>query len=231
MKIKLISDFVDYYDHHFCMSFQQPQAVYVRRSIQGLPRPEIFQYLEQSGYWTPINDYLPNIFQKMGRDIESILTKQIVVYLDQNKHQGIDKIKMSVQEAMQPKYFGFYASEYINSSILPISYRKLVIGKRSFLLKYRSNHEWKSNCGDVYIDVLKELECEENYSYVPIYAIDFVETNSQIHTPFSNDDLNELYAVDFNISPQLDKTGIEEIVSPKQVYKEIVDFYKYRYFS
>jgi hypothetical protein len=92
-----------------------------------------------------------------------------------------------------------------------VSYRYLNIGNRQWKLKYKSDHEFFSNCGDVEITLIEEILYDTLKVPFPLkgrnfWAIDFV----------ANDLAGEL-AVDYNTSPQIGKTPIENILTPTEV--------------
>lgn len=174
-------------------------------STSGMDRYEMYIYLESLGFNVPIYGIL-NDFRKLKKDIN-----KVVVHLDLKSHRGENKILLDYEEALE-KYRGKFATEYIETDgEFGVSYRYLRIGDEAFWLLYKSKNDWRSNCGsDIKIDI---LEIEKNTPPViksPLYAIDLVF-----------DKYNNYHAIDFNISPGIKGTGVEDILKPKEVVDKI----------
>lgn len=210
MKIKLNSDFLDIYDHYFCQSWENEDEIFDRMSINDISRMQMFMFFEDLGIKTPIWGY---INRSLKYERLSYELRDVVVYLDEFSHRGNRKLKMPFSEACQ-NFDGYLCSQYVNNyNKCSESYRYLKVGRYTFLLKYTSNHEWMSNCGNVDIKILKQFDFDYYNIDCPLYAIDFVEKD------FTK------YAVDFNTSPGLKNTGIEAYLTNKQIYEEIENFY------
>ena len=206
MKIKLNSDFIDYYDHWFCRSTESPDFVFNRYSRSGLSRKPMFDELCNLGFNTPRYGEVKNLVNYTNN-------RFIIVYLDEYSHQGEDKIKCS------PKFAHLNYPDYLGSEFLEegngFSYRLLKVGNLCFKLSYSSKYSWKSNCGDVRIKLFNYIKLNEfiNTKQYPLLAIDFVLHNGG------------MYAFDLNTAPLLKCTGIENWFSSKEIYKEIENFY------
>jgi hypothetical protein len=89
-------------------------------------------------------------------------------------------------------------------------------------LEYTSIEDWRSNCGDGDIQLFfrdkTELLSDHQYKDLlifkyPLFAIDFVPVD------------NEIYAVDFNIAPQVKGTGVEKVLTAKEAVDSIKKAY------
>lgn len=204
VKIKLLSDFVDYYDHWFDLE----GITFNRFSYSGMKRSEALRYLSSLGLMVPtfgkVRD-LPRLIDGYFHQLTDV-----VVYLDETAHKGEGKVKMPLSEALE-KYPDHLATEYIQ--VLPAfascSWRYLQVGDKRFWLQYFSRNDWRSNCGEVEIKVLsKEKDGYCPSIKYPLFAVDFLPAG-------------HLYAVDFNISPQIRGTGIEDILPSREAAEAI----------
>ena len=219
MKIKLLTNFHDYYDHHFDLD----GYVFDRRDNIGMSRPEMFEFFKEKNIDCARNGLVKNLIPKIKKDWDDIhseafqtMKPEIVVYLDNNSHRGENKILLECDEALE-KYPDYYSSEFMpscqNYKKYAISYRSLIIGNCCFFLKY-SSESWKSNCGNnLEIEILRKYNHNLNIKY-PIFAIDCIKFN------------NKYIAIDFNQSPRIEGTGIEDILKPKDVRNLIEEYYK-----
>ena len=197
MKLKLVSDFHDFYDMWFD---RDGDTVLERVTTSGLSRGPMLNFLNTHGVETV----------RFGTCSELLIDgcKKLVVYKDVNSHCGDGKILMDAENAAIsfPNYLG---SEY-NPITIGESIRHLQFGKLWFKIKYKSVDDWRSNCGsDVDIHIIDVGESYHPTIDAPIFAIDFVETPSG------------LLAVDYNIAPGCRWTGIEQYVKPKVVVDSI----------
>jgi hypothetical protein len=150
----------------------------------------------------PKNNYL--------RDLGIKDNEFAVIYLNNYSHRGADKILRVYSEALTD-YKDNYASQYIGADyrtgMNSVSYRHLQVGARAWRLKYISKNSWQSNNAEkIEIEILEEAEPLLCYS--PLFAIDFVEVDN-------------LYAIDFNTSPGIKGTGLEDIISAQEIYNLI----------
>ena len=64
-RIRIQSDFRDYYDHAFCGSHETPDAIFQRHSRGGMNRQEMFAALEAAGLLVPrhglVRDLVPTL--------------------------------------------------------------------------------------------------------------------------------------------------------------------------
>lgn len=195
MKVKLISDFLDYYDHHF----DRDGVEFFRKSRTCLSRSEIFGLLKSKDFDTPVHGICKHLsYYFMPESL-------VVLHLDEYAHCGEGKELIRYDEASR-SYPDHFITEYLKGEVPGLSIRHLTIGNRSWLLEYKSEDDWRSNAGNVEIKVIKELEgSSKSISLLPLYAIDFVK------------DFDVFYAIDFNTSPGLKYTGMEDVLQPKEV--------------
>ena len=224
MKIALHSDFRDYYDHWFCGTWENPDIIFKRMTSSGFPRPAMLQYLQELGLTVPaygrvvelVHDLKMNIDEDIREGMSSICS--VVIHNDINAHAGEGKILCSYNDALE-NYPNAFAVEHIPStpSGMGLSLRYLRVGLRQFWLRYSSSDDWRSNCGEVNIELL----CEESKVIssqlmgvpYPLFAVDFIIGD-------------KLYAVDFNIAPGVKGTGIEAILPAVDAHQAIVDAIK-----
>ena len=219
--IGLKSDFTDYYDHWFVGSWQSPSLHYYRFTYDDVPRSEIFRWMDERGipvpYFGLVNDlYKKTVKERWGKDSHIFgEVVNFVVYTDEYAHASQGKLLLTANEAIEtyPQYF---AVEFIptNPLCLGLSYRYLRVGRRQFWLRYKSLDSWMSNYGSVEIQYLCEEKKADSFYFDPVCAIDFIT------------DGIKFYAVDYNKSPRLSRTGIDEVVPAKEVYNWIEEYYE-----
>lgn len=205
IKIKLESDFLDYYDHWFDFEGQ----AFKRHSSSGMSRSEMFDFLEQIGVKTPPHGSPQQVFNQIGDS-----TSSVVVYINQYAHRGEGKILLPILEAIQ-KYPSHLCSLYYPT--LPTgseSFRYLQIGDKRYWLRYTSS-DWRSNYGDTQIEILSQKEdgFHSNIN-LPLFAIDFIT------------DCKIFCAIDFNIAPGVRHTGIEDILPAKEAAAAIKRWFR-----
>lgn len=220
MKLKLMSDFRDYYDHQFDLDGEP----FERISTSGMGRREMLAYLNSIGMTTPefgtVAELAPNGYP-------------LVVYTDERAHRGEGKAVMlpwDAQEqhpdALAARYYGGlttcplsaywgqtskHGGEHISNRCRSSTVRYLTVGRRTWALGYYSMTDWRSNCGEGDVEVLDEITDVGMAKRIrqlidrPLWAID---------TIFSEH--HEL-AVDFNIAPGLRGTGIEDILTATEI--------------
>lgn len=212
-KARLRSDFLDYYDHHFDAI---ADVTFERFSYAGMSRREMFLYLSSLGLCVP-----PYGTPQEVLDQRDDFTKQypqlteVVVYLDEKAHRGEAKIKVPVLQAIK-EYPCHLAALHLQATMSGngLTWRYLQIGTKVFWLQYVSKNDWRSNCGEVEIKILSQ-EKNGYHPHVnhPLFAIDFVPLEKT------------LYAVDFNIAPQVKGTGVEKVLSAAEAADEIKKLY------
>lgn len=218
MKLILRSDFIDYYDHHFdILSRPQVHLTYSRMSRNNHTRLDNLVYMRENlNLLVPEFGTVDEISKRMRF---STRTPEVVVYLDPKAHQGDGKEKLPLEDALR-KHPQNLCTLYLSEEP-SVSYRLIGIGENGprVWLKYSSsNHPWKSNVGEVDIERVawrgtKKPDRGHIPSVVshisPVFAIDFVANGGN------------MYAVDFNHSPLLRWTGVEELIEPKEIVEGI----------
>jgi hypothetical protein len=218
MKLRLVSDFRDYYDHWFDLDGQP----FERIAVGGMSRPEMLAYLDTLDLTAPRHG-----------TVRELATEgfPLVVYTDERAHRGEGKQVMLPWDAEREYPDTFAARYYGGLTICPITaywptaehnhheqkcrsstLRYLTVGRRTWVLGYWSDTDWRSNCGEGGVCVLDEMSplsikwrgIREKVG-LPLWAFDAILTESQ-----------EI-AVDFNIAPGLRGTGMEDVLSPAEV--------------
>lgn len=219
LKLQLKTDFHDYYDHWFDREGQ----IFERMSHSGMSRREMFDFFEQIGLKTPPHGTPEQIFNTLSeqdKEAEDFAQKHdmnffhVVVYLDETAHRGEGKILVPLIEAIQ-KYPNAFCSLYYPTLLLgSTSLRYLQIGDKVFWLQYTSD-DWRSNYGNVKIKVLSH-EKDKFHSKInlPLFAVDF------IFGP------NFIWAIDFNIAPEVKGIGVENILPAKEAVAAIKRWYQ-----
>lgn len=207
-KLRIISNFFDYYD---LLSFSYAKNIYHRFDCLGIKRSSAFKLFNKHEILTPTNGLVKDIILNIdGND-------ELIIYLNEYSHRGEDKIKIKKCD-INKQYYDKYCSLYINTEkddIKGLSTRYLQIGNRSFWVEYASYDDWRSNYGENgYIKVIDEVMDDEKISLdvkYPVFAIDFVKNK------------HYKYAIDFNSAPLLKGTGIESILSASDVINLILE--------
>lgn len=211
IKLSLKSDFRDYYDVWFDRE-DETNNIFERYSNSGMNRLEMFQYLSWKKLDVVKNGYVYELYEenKVLNNIE-----KVVVYHDINAHRSEGKELMTLEDAYE-KYPDSLCSKYIQS--FGTSYRWLQIGMWGFFLKYKNQDDWRNNVGNNVDIKLLSMDIRDKYDkrYIkhPLYAVDFVL------------DKNAFWAIDFNIAPRVKGTGVEKILSGRQVVETIKDWYR-----
>lgn len=212
MKLKLYSDYRDYFDHMFDLS----GTPFIRFSQDFLSKKNQLALLSAAGFLVPRSNYLYKLIYSYD------WIGKYVVYTDPSMHRGEGKILLNREDIIMgklddPSLFECYASQFIDTnSTQPKSHRILNIGRRQFKIEYTSDDLWRSNCGNVKIEFCGELEesCKipSPLDTRALWAIDFVGT----------------FTVDLNTSPGLIGSGIEDILTATEVVDLLKEFYEKR---
>lgn len=204
--LKLKSNFLDYYDHQFDLSGEE----FRRMSNEGMNRIEMLDFMKSKRLIVPPYGVVRHLEHHAYITPEAF----VVVHLDINSHRGENKLLVRYSEALE-QYPDAFMVMYA-SSFKGVSWRYLKVGSRSFILRYESD-DWRSNWNT------KEIIVEsEDASWIkiaidaPLFAIDFVKNEK------SEGD-KVMVAIDYNIAPQIKGTGIEDILSAKEVVQLIAD--------
>lgn len=224
MKIKIKSDFRDYYDHAFCGSYEKPDAVFQRQSKGGMSRSAMFAAFELAGLLTPrhgmVRDLVPALKAEYANYPKALWQMmQVVVHIDEQAHAGEGKLALPYEEALS-RYPKQFAVEFLPTvaGMGAVSYRCLRIGLRIFVLRYTSMNDWRSNCGETHIEYLGstgEIDPETTlfFDLSPMIAIDYVQLGPVF------------YALDLNIVPGLKGTGIEKAMPPAAVFETVSEWF------
>lgn len=211
MQLKLNSDFFDYYDS----VFDEDGLEFRRVTTDGPNRKQMFYLFKRLGLQTPL-------FGNYQDFVNNIYAGQVVIHKNINSHIGQDK---------ELKYFGLLTEEdrqcflveyiYHPLTILfdykGLSTRYLFVGNRCFKMRYTSDNDWRSNCGNSWVsdfDMVVPIPIYRSRIPYPMFAIDFV-----------GDDM-ELKAIDFNVAPGIPKEFLNKYMSPTQIYLELKSWYK-----
>lgn len=210
MKIALKSDFRDCYDKYFTTTLMPYDAIFTRVMKTFVPKHQQFQVLSHMGLSTPLIGIIRDMFNAGHR-----LDQWVVVYGDLFEHASGGKRIMLLKDAME-----FYPDNFCSVFIEPkenaTSYRFLQVGARAFWLKYKSDDQWRSNVGDVKVEVLRETDPKYAIGY-PLLGIDFIE-----HV---DGGLDKRDAIDFNTSPSLTPLMVDGFMTEKQMYQEIHNWF------
>lgn len=210
MKVKLKSDFRDFYDHAFDL---KADRVFTRLAKTTVRKDIDLQYAQHQG--------IPTIVP-IPISSSRLISYPIVLHTDITSHRGESKQlvfnaidvmsiinKTRCQEAFYTPFVGSPGK----------SYRTLWIGNRyRCQLFYESFDDWRSNVGNVEITILDFEEGDwsddirKHFSECPLLAFDFVEDSRGVR-----------HLIDINAAPGLSGTGIEDMIYPGSIYEAIRD--------
>jgi hypothetical protein len=208
MMVYLKSDFMDYYD----FMFDSTGHIFERMSVTDMSRADALQKLASIGFPTPAWGTVHRLITRFPYSIS------VVVYEVENAHRGMFKHLLRLDEAMK-RFPNKLASLYVPPSFddedeKPSSFRYLRIGAKRFWLQYTSEDDWRSNCGsnvEIKLETppLHLTDFHDN-EHIPLLAIDFVKCC-----------YGGCLAIDYNTSPGLRGTPIEEEMTATQIVEEI----------
>lgn len=208
MKLILESDFSDYYDYQFdVIKTPSVHHIYRRSSRDRTPRLELLSYVrDQMGLLVPEFGTVREVSERVRFDKSG---KHLVVYTNEFSHFGDGKERLGLKSALS-RFPLKPCTLYMQPDEKAQSFKYVAVGHdMRVLLRYTSNHEWKSNVGDVSIEVVEYKGDKLVSHHYPIFSIDFVVSNG---IP---------YAVDFNSSPKLMGTPVEELLEPEEIVEEM----------
>jgi hypothetical protein len=217
-KVYLVSNFRDYYDHHF--SIEGDARRFHRNSTA------IYSKLEQLTILKAF-ELRPPHFGVIRKDI--VHSRKVVVYLDEYAHRGEGKIVVGKTEALNydGKTFASYIEDETPGNVHHIRY--LRFGSRWFWLHYQQldSKEWRSNVGDVKVCRLdeKDVSYYTNYREIVPFLHTFTGLFPMIAVDFLVDKHFQLCGIDINTSPQIKGTTVEDVVKPTEIVDEIVEFF------
>ena len=194
-KLKIDSDFVDYYD---ILSSDDTDIVYKRISKNREQRAKDLKYLRTLGLKTlelrQVNQFV--------RD-----TEPIVVYTNPKGHNSLGKEIMRVGEALK-MYGNYTASRYIKPDN-GYSMKYLQIGKQRYALYFKKDIDDISLKMGRLVNIVKAEPEYNRLIGLPIYSIDYIPHNG------------EMIATDFNCIENLKRLGIDSVISAEEVISEI----------
>jgi hypothetical protein len=202
-KVQLKSDFDEAYDKFFIIEGK----VFERMTSQEPDKIEQLKKLKSLGYTVPLSGTVLEVAENADN---------LIVYTDITSHDGKDKILIKAEDALE-KYPNNFCSKYIEcSQQITTSYKLLQIGKRQFIIRYSSDHEWISNKGRYAIDILAESPVKQYIEAInnPIWSIDYICDINNHDSPV---------AVDLNYSPKFHELELNFLISNKEIAKEIYD--------
>lgn len=191
--IKIESNFKDYYDK--LGTDLNPIAVYNRHRSEEA-RGSLLGQLRNMGIKT--------IELKAARDCDNTV-KKLVVYTNPRLHESKGKRIVRLDEA-RLMFSNNLASKYYEEAN-GVTLKFLQVGARRFRVTLKSDGQslQEGNVTDIV-----ELASELNFCIMhPIFSIDYITTGK------------EMIAIDFNKVQQLDKIGMESVLSPGEVITEI----------
>lgn len=213
--MKLVSDFSDYYDHHF--DGKGPE--FRRVSTEGPTKREQFDILAKAGYRVPPHGLVSDVHGSYWES-EQGRVKWVVAYEDERAHCGEGKRLLSDMEVKWGGNVNRLSEHYRLNSLFcsayvgfpfnrpSVSWRLLQIGRQRFWIEYKGDNDWRSNVGEGSCEVIGHEMGVNASLHKSLYAIDFVLGK-------------ELYAIDFNVSPGIRGSGVEKLMSAKAVVNEL----------
>ncbi len=191
----------------------------------GPDKQEQLSLLEKAGFAVPPHGLVGDV---MGTwwEAEKKWIRWVVAYEDVKAHCGEGKVvlchnRMRSDQSCLTKHAELYRQECLFCTAFvgsphaqpSVSWRLLQIGVHRVWLEYTSKTDWRSNYGDGDISVIGTELNAGRYPRLdfPLFAVDFVPGK-------------ELWAVDLNVSPGMRGTGVENILSSKQVVEAIGSF-------
>ena len=211
MKIKLKSDFYDFYDHLFDLD---GGIIWERMTRTKRSRADDIKLLHSVGYPTPAFGKIK--FFKSLNNTEN----RYIVYTDPYAHCGEGKC-IVFHEDLDNFDDNLYCSVYIPSRVA-YHIRHLVVGDWFIVLKYKSNHEWLSSYAPtIKIEQVSRIE-DKFKKFLPIFNI-----QRELESPLVALDGKFMDGIlcffDLNTAPAL--TLLEGIFSPKEVEEAIRNFW------
>ena len=196
--LKLISDFHDFYD---CWFDRNAETEFRRVTTDGFDRIQMFDFFsKKKEFFNPAeHGFVRDIWKK---------SRKLVVYTDLKAHRGEGKLLLPSDQAIEQRPNSF-ASVYIESEAK--SYRILQIGDMAFHIDYASDDKWRSNVGDVKVEVASIDHAYDPLRDYALVAVDYVMNR-----------YGEAFAVDLNIAPGIGGTGVEDFIKGKEIVDLLV---------
>jgi hypothetical protein len=212
IEVCLSSNYADYYDSAF-----HPSGVEFNRNRkrQFQPRSSVFRFLQSLGLRVPIFGTSTEVLRSITQEwmlsrvdvapgsAESVLPDfcDLISYSPSAHMLSGPMAAVSVEEDCSE----FLASEGPGCVV----WRYVQVGGRRFWMEMRSLDSWHSRRGDCTVKLLSE-DTPGFYPGVPlpIFTIDFIPGR-------------HLYAINFDASPELAGSPVEDVLSPDEVVSEI----------
>jgi hypothetical protein len=214
-RVQLISDFYgqEPYDHWFDNS-----GIPLYRNSKAESRKQGFRHLENMNLRVPYHGTVADMYDIVGHHRPSV-----VLYHDWYAHRGEGKSLAILHPLTYDTYPQTYAALTIVCHTEPtISYRYLRLGLWTCWLRYMSDDKWRSNCGNVQIDLYSQdpttcLSFPERFvdpHAVPLLAIDFVRSIGGMW-----------WAIDYNTSPGIKDTPVLDLITPQEIVHLVKEYY------
>jgi hypothetical protein len=230
MKIRLNSDFRDYYDFMF---YHDGETTFDRMMYdRTLCKRDQIRIMQDLGLRTF------DIRRCKHWDFSD--DTPMVVYTDDRSHAGSGKQRIDLGQARH-KYPNVWSIPWIATSYsndTSVSHRLLQVGNRAWWLRYEGEGGWQSNhCESTAITVVGEIPSLQRYVFdhhiinhrtnlcpYAMFAIDFViPANRPTPTDFVGV-IESGYAIDFNTAPGMRWTGMEDLLPATEVYRLIHEY-------
>lgn len=98
IKICIKSEFIDYYDTAFDLSYFPHDVEWNRTINNGVKRRDVLKSLDSTGVMTPRHGLVEDVIIALKEDKTS--SQEVVIYTDEYAHCGQGKIKLPIS---QPK--------------------------------------------------------------------------------------------------------------------------------
>lgn len=237
MKIKLITDYFDYYDAFFDytthMRGEDATVVFKRLSAppNGYSKPEQFQIMSSAPFNMrvpgngTVRSFMDDCFQdakgnKVNMGGKRNQSDKIVVYTDNYLHAGNGKELTYITGASLFIGDDKWCSEFIPTTDDPenhsISYKYMKWGMHYALLKIECKGGWRTNSGDLEIEMLEHGREQDlsKVQFLPLYSIDYVRRNKLD------------YGVDFNTAPGFRGTGLKDYYTGVEVANSLYEWFE-----
>ncbi len=213
MRLKLLSDYREFYDAHFDLDGER---TFYRQASEGhgFSKREQFSKLKDLGWRIPIVGPVASIAPVFPHN-------HLVVYDSEFLHAGEGKRLLPSLQALAECHPYTLCSMFIpTTKETPrekcVSLKFLYIGNHKFFFRIHSSREWRTNCGRPIVELLDYKPGKNDF--MPLYSIDVVE-NVWTH---------RAYAVDLNTAPGLSGLRVDEKMSGKEIVDAIKEWMQER---
>jgi hypothetical protein len=215
--MKLVSNFRDYYDY----AFDGAGKTFTRTGGNvGPSKREQFLIMASAGFKVPPHGTVGEILDRWWFE-ENRWIRHVVAYEDPMAHctegkrilshvdfQHLGSLVTGGTESWRLSQL--YASAFVgHPAVRPsVSWRRLQIGRHVFWLECVGDDSWMSNFGEGSWKVIGQESGLHRIIIEPLWAVDFVLGK-------------EMWAVDYNTAPGLRGTGVDNIMSGKEIVQAI----------